>query len=126
MAGEYVYELRMVGDIAVVTLHGVKTREVGWLIWMRIKAAIEEQRLTKVLILDEMEDRLSAVDIVEMQQELGRSNFPTWTRVAIMDVRRGETDNNNAFGETVSINRGWHHIRVFESTEKALAWLKGK
>ena len=124
VSDSYVYQLKMVGDIAVITLHGVKTGEVGWLIWMKIKAAIEEQRLTKVLILDEMEDRTTAADIVDIQKRMAESGFPTTVRIAIMDVRRGETDNNNAFGETVSINRGWQHIRVFESTEKALAWLK--
>lgn len=126
MTEAYSYDLRMVGDIAVVALHGEKTREVGWAIWMRVKKAIEAQALTKVLILDEMEDRTTAMDIVDIQKRLAESGFPTGVRVAIMDVRRGESDNNNAFGETVAVNRGWEHIRVFENTERALAWLNRK
>lgn len=116
----------MVGDIAVISLHGEKTPEVGWALWMRIKKAIEEQALTKVLILDEMEDRTTAMDIVDIQKRMTESKFPTSARVAIMDVKRGEADNNNAFGETVAVNRGWEHIRVFENTEIALAWLNRK
>lgn len=126
MTEAYSCDLRMVGDIAVVALHGEKTRETGWAIWMRIKKAIEDEGLTKVLILDEMEDRTTAMDIVDTQRRLAESRFPTSARVAIMDVKRGEVDNNNAFGETVAVNRGWEHIRVFENTEHALAWLKRK
>ena len=126
MAENYTYDLRMVGDIAVISLQGEKTREVGWTIWMKIRKDIEEQKLSKVLILDEMEDKTTAMDIVDIQKRLAQGGFPTAVRIAIMDVRRGESDNNNAFGETVAVNRGWEHIRVFENTEQTLAWLNGK
>ena len=126
MAENYTYDLRMVGDIAVISLQGEKTREVGWTIWMKIRKDIEEQKLSKVLILDEMEDMTTPTDIVEVQKRMMESGFPTAARIAIMDVKRGEAENNNAFGETVAVNRGWEHIRVFASTERALAWLNGK
>ena len=120
----YTFTCNVEGKIAVVLLQGDKTLTAAVEIWDKLHKLIEENRYERILVLDEMQTRLSAAHVLRVGSLLEKNSFPWHERVAIVDANKKEHDNDNAFGETAIFNRGWRNIRVFETKDKALAWLE--
>lgn len=120
----YQFSRQTTDDFRTVLLRGKKTLKVARDVWSRLHDLIREEHLTKLLVLDEMDDNLSVWDIVEIEGHLRSLGFPRSVFVAIVDAEASTVGNLNAFSELFAGNRGWNRIGVFSSRERALAWLR--
>lgn len=110
------------GRIGYFKLTGTKELEDARTAWLKFKNCIEQDHLEKLLILDTTFDKLTVLNILELEQLLLAIEFPRSTKVAIVAVNISP-ENMNFFGETVARNRGWPFISVFKSEEAARSWL---
>jgi hypothetical protein len=122
----YTFSFEKRDHLTVVSLKGEKNFLAAMEIWIQLQRIIEDEHLDKVMILDNMQARLSPAQVLLVEQQLEKRNFPWQTKIAIVDLELREWNNDNAFGETVAINRERTNIRVFEKEEQALNWLNGK
>ena len=112
--------------VFTIELNGKKTMEAAVAVWSELQAIVEQKKLDRVLVIDAMDDSLTVWDFGDIEAFLTESGFPRNVHVAIVDPARNQRENSNAFGELFLLNRGWHRIKVFESLEPALAWLRSE
>ena len=113
----------VIDDVPTVALRGTKRVDTALEIATRMRAIIRENRLERMLVIDEMQDELTVWDAVDIEAFFVAHGFSRATRVAIVDSRAGQERNSNAFIGLFLRNRGWHRIRVFVDRSDAVAWL---
>lgn len=121
----YLMSHNICDGIPMFELSGTKSAVTAQEIWAAVLLQVEERKLDRLLIVDEMTDELTVWDIVDIEAFLTVSSFPRDVHVAIIDqALMSKERNSNAFGELYLQNRGWHRIKMFASREQALAWLR--
>ena len=121
----YVMNHHVCHGIAIFELSGMKTADAALEIWSTLQALIEKGKLDRLVVIDDMADDLTVWDFVDIEASLAASCFPRGVHMAIVDQALRQERNSNAFGELYLRNRGWYRIRMFESRDLALAWLRG-
>ena len=94
--------------------------DVSLAYWETISTECRKRGYSAVLIEENFPNQGSALDIYAIASqlpELGTRGL----RIAFVDTEPSHND-LNMFGETVSVNRGFHG-RVFVNREDAVAWL---
>lgn len=114
------------GGILHVCAIGKRTREAIIRFVPDIYAACAEKKLSKVLLdIRGLEGRLP----IREDYDIPSRFFPTVrnlnviNRAALVDLKEFERD--DAFFETVAVNRGFN-LRIFSNSDEALQWLIGQ
>jgi hypothetical protein len=117
------YEYKTDGKLGIVSLSGTKAFQDAKDAWQEMRAAVERDSLSAILVLDNSVSLLHAFEVIEVESWIRELGFPSNDRFAIVDPRPASLTNNNWFGETVAHNRGQGNIRVFRDEDSARQWL---
>lgn len=104
-----------------VILKGKDSVNVSLDYWGRIFNLIREKGLKKILIEEELDGALTALDAYKVSTKLVELAQDVHSKIAFFDRMPDHSSNNN-FGETVAITRGVK-IKVFSSLINAEKWL---
>jgi len=113
---------RFSNGLGIFHVSGEKDFTNAKLVWKRIHQSIADENTSAVIIYDELIDRLSVVQVLDIEKWLNHIGFPKSKKVAIVDAN-ADGKSLNRFGEDVAVNRGWYNIRVFSSESNAQEWL---
>ena len=89
----------------------------------QIYLACLESGIPVVLIEENMDGRMSVMDIFEVVVEGSKETWPHVRKVAYVDVNPDHPFEDIQFGENVAVNRGVNG-KVFRTVAEAEAWIR--